>query len=167
MNFNLLKHFLYPFQIDDKDIYPKIICDECLRELLIVAKFKEKVKHSENTLIRLVASDDKASDGGGSNDVMVEETEIVDYAVVKEESDVEVTDSYEEIEFLEINGQTDTLNGIQIVTDDKCNDDEFIDEIIEECSDDTDVDHTVHMTDRNAFKVCVCPFICFFSQNFA
>lgn len=117
----------------------------------------------------MVTSDDKTSDCGISNDV-VEETEIADYTVVKEESDVEeeVTESYEEIEFLELNGQTDI--GIQIVADDKCEDDEFIDEIIEECSLDdneiiTDVDHTIDMTTRNALKVCVHLLIYFHKRK--
>lgn len=127
------------------------------------------MKHSENTLGSLVTSDDKTSDCGISNDV-VEETEIADYTVVKEESDVEeeVTESYEEIEFLELNGQTDI--GIQIVADDKCEDDEFIDEIIEECSLDdneiiTDVDHTIDVTTRNVLKVCVHLLIYFHKRK--
>lgn len=120
--------------MDDTDIYPKIICDECLRELLIVAKFKEKVKLTENTLSQLIVSDEKISNSDG----MIEETEesqADDYPLLKEETSADddgedVTGSYEEVEFLELHGQNDS---VQFATD-KCDDDEFVDEIIEECS---------------------------------
>lgn len=158
----------YCFQIDDKDVYPKIICDECLRELLIVAKFKEKVKLSENTLGQLIASDDKVS--YNSDGVVIEETEeaqVDDFSMIKEETDVEeecdeeeevVTESYEEVEFLDMQGQSETLSGVQFVTIDKCDDDEFIDEIIEECSVEDDlvdiiVNETVNVSNRNIVKV--------------
>lgn len=134
-----------------------------MRELLIVAKFKEKVKLSENTLGQLIASDDKVT----NSDEVIEETEEtqVDFSLIKEESDVEeeVTESYEEafeeVEFLDLNTQSETLNGVQFVTIEKCDDDEFIDEIIEECSvEDGDVvdsivNDTVSITNRNSVKV--------------
>lgn len=140
-----------------------MICDGCLRELLIVAKFKEKVKHSESTLSQLIVSDDKIS----NNDEVIEETEETEetqadgFSMIKEECDAgEITGSYEEVEFLEVHGQTDTMNGIQFVTIDKCDDDdEFIDEIIEECSvEDSDIIETnvsdiVDTTNPIIFKV--------------
>lgn len=129
-----------------------------MRELLIVVKFKEKVKLSENTLGQLIASDDKIIN---SDEVIVETEETqVEFTLIKEESDVEeeVTESYEEVEFLDLNTQSETLNGIQFVTIEKCDDDEFIDEIIEECSvedgDATDsIVDTVSIGNRNSVKV--------------
>lgn len=139
-----------------------------MKELLIVAKFKEKVKHSENTLGQLIASDDKVS----NIDEVIEETEesqVDGYTLIKEESDVEeeVIESYEEVEFLDLQGQSETLTGVRFVTIDKCgDDDEFIDGIIEECSveendfDDGSVvnDETCILPDipsRSTVKVCV------------
>ncbi len=130
---------------------------------MIVAKFKEKVKLSESTLGQLVASDDKVSN---SDEVIeeTEETQIDGYTLIKEESEVdeqEVTESYEEVEFLELNGHNDTLNAIQFVTIGKSDDDQFIDEIIEECSVegsetvDTIFNESVDTTIRNSsVKVC-------------
>lgn len=133
-----------------------------------MAKFKEKVKLSENALSKLIVSEDKVSNG----DEVIEETEETQvdqsFTLVKEEEadteEQEVTESYEEVEFLELNGQTETVNGIQYVTIGKCNadddddDDQFIDEIIEECSvTDSDfvetiVSDVVNVT--NSVKVC-------------
>ncbi|XP_037039340.1 zinc finger protein 12-like isoform X1 [Bradysia coprophila] len=136
--------------INDKDVYPKIICDECLRELLVVTKFKEKVKLAEHTLGQLITADDRTSN---CDEVIIEETEdseIDGYVTIKRESEAYVpeeevvnTGSYEEVEFLDLNGPTETLNTVQYVTVGKC-DDEFIDEIIEECSvDDSDIVETI------------------------
>ncbi|KAJ6634894.1 Zinc finger protein, partial [Pseudolycoriella hygida] len=152
MSINDLLVFYGEMTIDENDIYPKIICDECLRELLIVAKFKEKVKHSENTLGQLVISDDKADNE--------DETQVCDFTIKEEEGDVieelEVTDAYEEVEFLETN-QTESVHCVQFLEFDKC-DEEFIDEIIEECSVeenddvDTSVSETIKITNRNTLK---------------
>lgn len=130
-----------------------------------MAKFKEKVKLSENTLGQLIASDEKASNSDG---VSIDETQVDGYTLIKSESDIEgddeeeqVTESYEEVEFLDLQGQSETSTGIQFVTMDKCDDDdEFIDEIIEECSvEDGDLvdiivsEETVNVTNRNVVKV--------------
>lgn len=98
-----------------------------------------------------------------------EETQVDGFTLVKEESDVEeeVTESYEEVEFLDLQGQCETLTGVRFVTIDKCDDDdedddEFIDGIIEECSVednefvDTSVNETLIVPDiisRNTVKV--------------
>lgn len=128
-----------------------------------MAKFKEKVKHSELTLGQLIASGDKIS----ISDEVIEETEetqVDGFTLIKEESDIEeeeeVAESYEEVEFLDVHGQSETLNGVRFVTIDKCDDDEFIDEIIEECSVeenefiDTRVHQSANITNRNSVKAC-------------
>lgn len=156
-------------QINSKDVYPKIICDECLRELLVVAKFKEKVKLAENTLSQLITTDDRTSNCDAM--IVEEETEEIpvdEYLPIKtetpvygEEEEVANTGSYEEVEFLDSNGQTETLNAVQFVTIGKC-DDEFIDEIIEECSVDesdiveTIVGDTIDFINRSTVKVGSC-----------
>lgn len=94
---------------------------------------------------------------------MVEEVQIDSVPLIKEENDVEeeVTESYEEVEFLDLNGHTEVVNGVQFVAIEKCDDDEFIDEIIEECSavdsdvEESDVIQTVNITNR---KVCTLFF---------
>lgn len=98
-----------------------------------MAKFKEKVKHSEEALARLV-NDDKISNCDiVSNEIIEEAPDVFGY--IKEEKDAgeDVSESYEEVEFLDFSGQGESMTGVQIMTIDKCDDDEFID-IIEECS---------------------------------
>lgn len=61
----------------------------------------------------------------------------------QEEEEVVNTESYEEVEFVDLNEQTETLSAVQFVTVGK-GDDEFIDEIIEECSvDESDIAETI------------------------
>lgn len=123
-----------------------------MRELLIVAKFKEKVKIAENTLGQLIASDEKVeetlidgADGTQDDAVSLVKDETEFDGLREEEQEDDVT-SYEEVEFLELNGQNESLHNVQIVTADQSDDDddEFIDEIIEECSiDDTYILDTI------------------------
>lgn len=45
-----LKTPYHPCQIDSSDIFSKLICTDCTEELLLVAKFRDKCKTSEETL---------------------------------------------------------------------------------------------------------------------
>lgn len=87
---------LHYFQITPEDVDPKLICEDCANELVMVAKFHQKCKTATDMLLHLkVTAESKPSSATFAVEIIDDNTLKPDQIIV-EEHEEEQADSFEE-----------------------------------------------------------------------
>lgn len=152
----MLKLLFFITQIDSTDCFSKLICEDCTKELMVAAKFRQKCQTAKETLSEYLANDKQnATEVISADEIQLMQTLVApkhkiqcqenieeqlqnEKEEVKEENYSTIETSYEEVEYLDSNiMEIFPLNTTKKYTNEMIDSEDFlIDDIIEETDED-------------------------------